>query len=230
MHLAGLLKNSFIDYPGKISCVLFTTGCNFICPYCHNADLARGEYPRRIAFSEAMDFLESRRGLLEGVVITGGEPTLLPGIGDLCLSARSMGYAVKLDTNGSRPRVLADILERGGVDYVAMDVKAPLTDYAPFCRLENIQAQLEESVRIIMKYAPDYEFRTTCVEPFINDETIQVIARSITGAARYALQSFNPHAECLDTAFNRDRPPIPPERMQRWQSLAEPFVGQCLVR
>jgi len=230
MRLAGLLKNSFIDYPGKISCVLFTTGCNFICPYCHNADLARGEYPRRIAVSEVMDFLETRRGLLDGVVITGGEPTLLPGIGDLCQSARSLGFAVKLDTNGSRPRILADILDRGWVDYLAMDVKAPLTDYAPFCRQTGIHTQLEASIRIIMQGAPDYEFRTTCVSPFVNADAVQAIARSIAGATRYVLQPFNPHAECLDPAFNRNHPTIPPEEMQQWRSLAEPFVQQCLVR
>jgi pyruvate formate lyase activating enzyme len=228
--LAGLLKNSFIDYPGKISCVLYTTGCNFICPYCHNADLARGEYPQRITVSEAMEFLETRRGLIDGVVITGGEPTLVPDIVDLCRAAGSLGYAVKLDTNGSRPRVLADILERNVVDYVAMDIKAPLDAYTPFCRHAGIRAELEDSIRIIMNTAPDYEFRTTCVAPFVNADAVPAMAQSIAGATRYVLQRFNTTAECLDPSFSRSRPSIPPETMQQWQTLAAPYVRHCLVR
>ena len=135
MILAGLQKNSFIDFPGKISCVLFTTGCNFICPYCHNADLARGEYPARFELAQVIDFLKSRRGMLEGVAITGGEPTLDGEIVDLCQAVKSLGYPVKLDTNGSRPAVLRGLLEQRLVDFVAMDIKAPLNDYAPFSQI-----------------------------------------------------------------------------------------------
>ena len=120
MILAGIQKNSFIDFPGKISCVLFTTGCNFICPYCHNARLARGEYPERFELAEAVDFLISRRGMLEGVVITGGEPTLDRGVVDLCRAVKSLGYPVKLDTNGSRPGLLRQLLAQHLVDYIAM--------------------------------------------------------------------------------------------------------------
>ena len=169
MILAGLQKNSFIDFPGRISCVMFITGCNFICPYCHNADLARGEYPQHIESAEAIDFLKSRQGMLEGVAITGGEPTLDRGIFDLCRAVKSLGYPLKLDTNGSRPEVLRQLLAQRLVDYIAMDIKAPLDDYHPFCRTPYIHERLTASIRIIMASAPAYEFRTTCAAPFINE-------------------------------------------------------------
>ncbi len=231
MILAGLQKNSFIDFPGKISCVLFVTGCNFICPYCHNADLARGDYPARIESTEAIDFLKSRRGMLEGVAITGGEPSLDSGLFDLCRSVKSLGYPVKLDTNGSRPGVLRRLLDQQLVDFIAMDIKAPLDDYHPFCRNHQIHERLAASIRTIMASAPAYEFRTTCAAPFVNEAGIETIAKTIAGAACYVLQPFNRRAVCLDPTFNhRQDPTIFPEAMQRFKSLAEPFVRRCLIR
>ncbi len=231
MILAGFQKNSFIDFPGKISCVLFITGCNFICPYCHNADLARGEYPARFESTAIMGFLKSRRGMLEGVAITGGEPTLDKGIFDLCRAIKALGYPVKLDTNGSRPEVLRQLVAQHLVDFIAMDIKAPLNDYAPFSRNPNIHDRLTASIRTIMESAPAYEFRTTCVAPFINEPTIEIIAKTIAGAACYVLQPFNHRAVSLDPGFNQGRDPaLSPEMMQRLKSLAEPSVGRCMIR
>ena len=231
MILAGFQKNSFIDYPGKISCVLFTTGCNFICPYCHNADLARGEYPARIESAEVIDFLKSRQGMLEGVAITGGEPTLDRGIFDLCRAVKSLGYPVKLDTNGSRPGVLRQLLAQHLVDFIAMDIKAPLNDYHPFGRNPKIHEQLTASIRTIMESAPAYEFRTTCAAPFVNETTVKTVAKTIAGAACYVLQPFNRRAVCLDPEFNhRQDPTIFPEMMQRLKAVAEPFVRRCMIR
>ena len=229
--LAGLQKNSFIDYPQKISCVLFVTGCNFICPYCHNADLARGDYPVRIDEDTVFSFLDSRRGLLEGVVITGGEPTLSGGIVELCGRIKELGFPIKLDTNGSRPAALAELLDRQQVDFVAMDVKAPLDRYAPFCSQPEITGRLGDSIRLIMQSAPAYEFRTTCVTPFIDEDAIIRIARTIEGADNYVLQSFNRHARCLDPTFNRDSDPaLSPESMEHLRDLAAPFVKRCTTR
>ncbi|MCB2146444.1 MAG: anaerobic ribonucleoside-triphosphate reductase activating protein [Deltaproteobacteria bacterium] len=231
MILAGLQKNSFIDFPGKISCVLFTTGCNFICPYCHNADLARGEYPARFELAQVIDFLESRRGMLEGVAITGGEPTLDSGVVDLCRAVKSLGYPVKLDTNGSRPAVLRGLLEQHLVDFIAMDIKAPLDDYHPFSRTPGIHERLTASIRLIMESAPAYEFRTTCAAPFVSETTIETIARTIEGAACYVLQPFNRRAACLDPEFNqRQDPTIFAEEMKRLMALAQPFVRRCIIR
>lgn len=231
MVLAGLQKNSFIDYPGKISCVLFTTGCNFICPYCHNADLARGEYPLRIESTEAMAFLRSRRGMLDGVTITGGEPTLDKGLADLCRAIKALGYPIKLDTNGSRPDILRRLLEQQLVDFVAMDIKAPLDEYRPFSKNPLIHERLTASIRLIMENAPAYEFRTTCAAPFINRTLVETIARTIEGAACYVLQTFNRRAECLDPEFNRRQDPtLSADQMLGLKALATPFVGRCIIR
>ena len=230
MLLAGLQKNSFIDYPGKISCVLFTTGCNFVCPYCHNADLARGEYPQQLGLDEITAFLRSRQGMLQGVVITGGEPTLHSWVVDLCEVIKSLDYPVKLDTNGSRPAVLDRLLQNKLVDFVAMDIKASLEAYDPFCRLPRIQEALSESIRRIMESAPDYEFRTTCVKPIVNEETIGNIAGIIRGARIYALQGYH-ESEVLHPEFFQDvNPRYDEEEMMALKAVADPWVQECLVR
>ncbi len=231
MILAGLQKNSFIDFPGKISCVLFTTGCNFICPYCHNPDLAQGEYPARFETTEVLAFLKSRQGMLEGVTITGGEPTLDRGIFDLCRAVKSLGYPVKLDTNGSRPGVIRQLLDQQLVDFVAMDIKAPLDSYGHFCPNPKIHERLAASIRMIMKSTTACEFRTTCAKPFVNAAVVETIAKTIEGAACYVLQPFNRRAVCLDPEFNhRQDPTIFADEMQRLKVLAEPFVDRCIIR
>ncbi len=231
MFLAGLQKNSFIDYPGKISCVFFLTGCNFTCPYCHNAELARGEYPVRISMDEATAFLTDRKGMLEGVTITGGEPTLEKGLEDICRSVKALGYPVKLDTNGGRPDVVRNLLGQKLVDFVAMDIKAPLSAYRPFSRHPDIEARLTESIRLIMADAPAYEFRTTCAAPFIDADAVKTIAKTVAGARRFVLQPFNQRAECLEPSFNRDKDPsLFPETMQQLKAIAEPFVEETIVR
>ena len=231
MFIAGLQKNSFIDFPGKISCVLFLTGCNFICPYCHNPELARGEYPQRIPLGEAIDFLAQRQGMLEGVTLTGGEPTLENGLVDLCQSIKALGYPIKLDTNGSRPDMLSELFDQHVLDFVAMDIKAPVDAYQSFSRHPHTQKRLTESIQLIMDRAPAYEFRTTCVSPFINAKAVNSIVRAIEGAAHYVLQPFNQRATCLDPEFGRKKDPtILPETMQHLKKLAEPFVLRCTIR
>ena len=232
MILAGLQKNSFIDYPGKIACVLFTTGCNFTCPYCHNPALARGEYPMRIEPETIMAFLQSRKGMLEGVTITGGEPTLHRGdLPDLCKAIKAMGYPVKMDTNGSRPEVLEALLHRHLVDFVAMDIKAPLGAYGPFCPDPDVGKRLSESIRLIRSFAPSYEFRTTCVAPFIDSKAVVAISETIKGAERYVLQPFNSRGVCLDPEFGRRHDPaVDGETMEKWKALILPNVQNCTIR
>jgi len=137
MRFAGLQKNSLIDYPGKISCVLFLSGCNFDCPYCHNPDLVRGTLPQPAYLDEKMvyDFLERSKAFLEGVVISGGEPTLKKDLIPLCEKIKQIGYSVKLDTNGSQPQVMKRLIDEGLVDYVAMDIKTYPFHYSPLITL-----------------------------------------------------------------------------------------------
>ena len=171
MFLGGLQKNSLIDYPGKVSCVLFTSGCNFRCPYCHNPSLVvsveKGK-KEHIEEKAAMDFLHRRRGLLDGVVISGGEPTLHGDLFGLCRKIKQMGYPIKLDTNGSRPEMLTALIGEDLVDYIAMDIKTLPEYYGRYIKKGFDPQPLLSSIRLIMKSEKPYEFRTTCVNPIID--------------------------------------------------------------
>jgi len=200
MHIGGLLKNSMIDYPGKLSCGIFLAGCNFDCPYCHNPDLVEGCAGRSAEFNPGniYRFIENRKGFLDGVVISGGEPTLQEDLFDLCRRIKNMGFPVKLDTNGSRPRVIKRLIDEGLVDYIAMDLKTDPRWYATYIKANCNAAAILSSVEIIMESAIAYEFRTTCVKPIVTPTVIENISRLIKGASLYALQRFhknpNPHA------------------------------------
>lgn len=232
MVIGGLQKHSLIDYPGKMSCVLFLAGCNFDCPYCHNPDLARGCPSCGTCLSKeyVFDFLERRRGLLDAVVVSGGEPTLSPDLAPVCERIREMGYPVKLDTNGSRPAVLKKLLDRGLVDYVAMDLKTSPLHYGLLTREACTPSEILTSIRLIIDRCEAYEFRTTCVRPLVSDGIIESIAKVVHGARRYVLQRFHP-AEVLHPEFFEDEnPAFDDADLLRFQALAAPWVEECLVR
>jgi pyruvate formate lyase activating enzyme len=232
MVIGGIQKNSFIDFPGRISCVLFLSGCNFHCPYCHNPDLARGLAGGAAAedIDQVHAFLASRRSLLEGVVISGGEPTLHADIHALCESVRALGYPVKLDTNGSRPDVLRELLANGLVDYIAMDIKTAPQCYAPVFQSAGSPAAICRSIEIIMDAAPAYEFRTTCVRPIIDEAVIAVIARTIAGADRYVLQHFENQRLLAPSFFAHTDPAIGPRRLLGMKAVAQRWVKRCSIR
>jgi len=232
MFFGGLQKNSLIDYPGKVSCVLFLSGCNFSCPYCHNADLARGtpNPADRIELETALDFLEKRRGMLEGVVLSGGEPTLEKRLEEICKRIRDLGYPIKLDTNGSRPDTLERLFQTGCIDYVAMDVKAPPALYTPDITPHKVAAAIEASIALIMSTGLDYEFRTTCASPFAGPDNIGAIARCIRGARKYVLQAFNP-ANVLNPQFFEHHQHHPDSaRLEKIRKVIAPLVETCSIR
>jgi len=232
MIFGGLQKSSLIDYPGEISCVLFTTGCNFSCPYCHNPQLARGCMDDATAFDEqtAYDFLERRKGFLEGVVISGGEPTLQDDLAAVCEKIKQMGYPVKLDTNGSRPQVLKRLLNDALVDYIAMDIKTDPFSYNPLIQKDFNPSSLLESIHLVMTSTVEYEFKTTCIKPLVDATVIENISRLISGAPLYALQQFQPaDVLCPDFFQQNDRCYNEPELLSL-KAIAQPWVGECLVR
>ena len=232
MIVGGLQKHSMIDYPGKVSCVCFLTGCNFDCPYCHNPHLVRGDLARLDPMDEGgfYRFLEARRGLLDGVVVSGGEPTLDGELIPLCRRIKAMGYPVKLDTNGSRPDVIKSLMDEGLVDYIAMDIKTDPCLYPLFIKREFDPASLLSSIRMIMEWGLDYEFRTTCVKPLVHSQVVKDIARIIEGAKLYALQSFRDKDLLHPEFFQGVKAGYDEEEMMSLRSIAEPWVKRCVLR
>lgn len=194
MRIGGLQKYSLIDYPPLISCVVFTAGCNFHCPYCHNPELvAPGGTDQMLTGKEIISFLDRRKKFLDGVVISGGEPTLQPDLVDLCSEIKSIGLSLKIDTNGSRPGVIKDLIKRGLPDYIAMDVKTSPENY-PFLLTDSVEpSAISESISIILDSGISHEFRTTCVKPFTDEPIIRKIAGLIRGADLHAIQ--RPHMQ-----------------------------------
>ena len=171
MMISGLQKMTLLDYPGKVACTVFLQGCNFRCPFCHNSDLLGKDALQTIPVEELMAFLRKRVGLLDAVCVTGGEPTLQPGLEDLLADIKALGYLVKLDTNGNRPQVLKALVEKGLVDYVAMDIKNSPSRYGQTAGVPGMTlTQLEESIRYLLAGNVDYEFRTTVADE-LHDKT-----------------------------------------------------------
>lgn len=190
MQIGGVQKTSLLDYPDKISAIVFTQGCNFRCGYCHNPELIVMKKEPAWTTAGFFEFLNSRKGKLDGVVITGGEPCMQRGLVDFIKQIKDLGFLVKLDTNGTLPEVLKEALPF--VDYVAMDIKAPLYKYPEIVNLNLNPENIKKSINIIMSGCVDYEFRTTVVKEQLVFEDFDKIADLIKGAGRYYLQKFVP--------------------------------------
>ena len=191
MKIGGIQKCSLIDFPGHIATVLFTQGCPWRCSYCHNRSLVEPKhFSRTIAEGEVFAFLEKRKGQLDGVVVTGGEPTLHRDLPRFLKEIKSLGYALKLDTNGCHPQALRKVLDEHSIDYVAMDLKAPLERYKHTVRAPVDRSAVMTSVEIILNSGIEHEFRTTVVPGLHTGEDILAIARLIAGAERYFLQPY----------------------------------------
>ncbi len=227
MQIGGLQKTSLIDYPGKVSCIVWTIGCNFRCPWCYNKSLVFGT-AEQITEREIFDFLEKRKNLLDGVAITGGEPTMQPDLPDFIRRVKSMGYLVKLDTNGSNPDVIEKLIHERLVDYIAMDVKAPLKRYQEVTKSDIETNKIKQSISLIMRSGIDYEFRTTVVPGLVGKDDVVAIVKLIKGAKRYYLQRYF-KAETLDDAYSNLKPPKRKD-VQEMCEAAKPYVKECGIR
>ena len=234
MRIGGFQKNSLIDFPGNIACVVFTSGCNFICPYCHNPDLAAGPVQGAGSLYDTdriFSFLEKRKGQLTGVAITGGEPTLQPDLVEFCHQVRSMGYKIKLDSNGTRPHILESLLDKQLIDYLAMDIKTSLANYPLVIKGNFDVDKIRESIELIKINAPAYEFRTTCARPFITKEIMADIAVMINGAQRYVLQKCSQNVQVLDPGFLKDENHFfSPEEMQDLKAIVQGAAKTIAMR
>lgn len=232
MPIAGLQKTTLIDYPGKVACTVFFSGCNFICPYCHNPDLAAGRLPAGGGFriDALLSFLEERRGFLDAVVFSGGEPTLAPELMDLCREIKGLGFSIKLDTNGSRPSMLSRLIEKGLIDYTAMDLKTLPDRYHPHISPQPCAPVIEASIRFLGQSGAAHEFRTTCALPFVDGPLVAAMGRHIQGAPLWALQSLQT-ATMLNPGFSETPlTPLSPSEMAALQAIAAPFVERCILR
>lgn len=228
MKISGLNKLTLLDYPKHTACTVFTAGCNFRCPFCHNASLVLAPSTQpEISQEEFFAFLKKRTKILEGVAITGGEPTLMPDLANFISKIKDLGFDVKLDTNGMRPDVVSSLIDRDLVDYFAMDVKNSPERYGETVGLNEIDlAPIRESINIIITRARDYEFRTTVSPELHSLSDVQKIGEMIKGARRAFLQAYKDSGDVIDARFSTPSADI----MQEYKSVLSQFVGEVGIR
>ncbi|MBR5613691.1 MAG: anaerobic ribonucleoside-triphosphate reductase activating protein [Clostridia bacterium] len=191
MKICGLMKLTLLDFPGKVACTVFLGGCNLRCPFCHNAELAFGCCGDEISEEDFFAFLQKRKGVLDGVCVSGGEPLINSEIITLLNKIKSMGYSVKLDTNGCYPQKLKEVIDADACDYIAMDIKNSIAEYAKSVGIEDFDAAaIKKSIELIMNSGIRYEFRTTVVKGLHTAQSINELSQLIKGAERYFIQAF----------------------------------------
>ena len=227
MKIQGLEKLSMVDYDGYAACTVFLSGCNLRCPFCQNAVLVEGALPEFISEEDFFAFLEKRRGLLDAVAITGGEPTLRPDLPDFCKKVKAAGYRVKLDSNGTRPEVLKKLVAEGLVDYIAMDVKCPPADYPDLMGCdEKDLAAIKESIAFLITAPLPYEFRTTLVDELHDERSIKSLGEFIKGAKQLWLQKFVDRGGCLTDGLHE----VPYETAEGYAKILRETVMQVGLR
>lgn len=233
IEIKSFIKNSLLDWDGKIVSVIYLGGCPFRCPFCHNTDLViNPQNLKTIEFEETANYLKQNKIFVDGVCVTGGEPCLYEGLPEFLNRFKSLGVLVKLDTNGFYPERLKEIINSNLADYIAMDIKAPLVEekYSQACGIKNseLMSNVKNSINIIMNSPVDYEFRITVVPTLHSKEEILEVAKNVSGARKLALQNFLNH-ETLDPEFKN----IKPYSIKQLQDMAEDagnYVEKCVVR
>lgn len=229
MRVCGFQKLTLLDYPGKVACTVFTGGCNLRCPFCHNAPLVTGaQGVEDIPKGELFAFLEKRRGVLDGVCVTGGEPLLHPDLADFLRHIRALGYSVKLDTNGTFPGRLRELVSQNLVDYVAMDVKTAPPRYAQAVGVPGFDVSpVRESMQFLLSGRVEYEFRTTVVKGLHDTETLRDAAKAIRGARRYFLQKF---VDSGDLVSGEGLSAFTDAEMKAFLAVVSPYVQLAALR
>lgn len=228
MRISGLQKLTLLDYPGLVACTVFLPGCNLRCPFCHNASLV---LPERLAPSQLTEeaffaFLQSRTGKLDGVCVTGGEPTLQADLARLLRGIRDLGFRVKLDTNGTQPQVLRQLLDEGLPDYVAMDIKNSPDRYAQTCGGVDVLDRVRESAALLMGSGIDYEFRTTAVTPLHTPPDLAAIGQWLAGAKAYYIQKFVDSGDLLSSGLSA----LSDEEMEALLHAVTPYIPNSRLR
>ncbi len=231
IEIGGLQKLTLIDYPGRVAATVFLIGCNFRCPFCYSGELVLPERIKkqpRISEKDYFDFLKERKELLEGVVICGGEPTIHKELPDFCKKIKDLGFLVKLDTNGSNPKMLEKLIDEKLINYVAMDLKAPKTKYSQAAGVEVDTKKIQKSIDILKEEKIDYEFRSTIVPTIHAKEDVIKMAKWIKGAKKYYLQNFRPE-KTINPKFEKIKS-YPQEFLVSIQKVISPFFEVCQIR
>lgn len=228
MKICGFQKTTLLDYPEHLAASVFTGGCNFRCPFCHNGDLVlEGGGSESIAVEEILEYLDRRRGILEGICITGGEPSIQKGLEDFIKSVREMGYLVKLDTNGYYPQVLWELLNKGLLDYVAMDIKGSRRGYEAAAGIRGLElARIEESIGILKSNATLYEFRTTVVKGIHVREDFEEIGSWLEGCRAYYLQGYRESENVICPGFGS----FSREELEDFCTIAGKYIDKVYLR
>ena len=231
MQIGGITKSSLIDYPKKISAVIFLIGCNFNCPYCHNPELVISNIIETIDINTIYSYIKKRKGLLDGVVITGGEPTLHKKLPEFIKNIKDMGYLIKLDTNGSNPNMVEELIENKLVDYIAMDIKAPFDEYNNIITKEINIENVKKTFKLLVQNKVDYEFRTTVVSNLLNYESfvkINEIFKKEGKIKKYCLQRFKKSKHLNEFYLNAKT--LTDEEFEKVSLLFKNTVEEFMVR
>lgn len=227
MDFVGIEKLSLVDYDGKISCILFTEKCNFRCPFCHNAPLVIGENNKAIPFDDILKYLKLRIHILDGVVISGGEPTLMPDLIEKLIAIKKLGYPIKLDTNGTNPKLVKHLITNKLIDYVAMDIKNSQKEYAKTVGLNSLNFDaIKESIDYLKENHVPYEFRTTLVDELHSETSIRELGELIEGANILVLQKFVASETCIKQNLH----PVSEEVAKKYQSILEKYIKTVKLR
>jgi len=247
MQIAAIQKLTLLDFPGKTACTVFTPGCNFRCGYCHNPELVLPEKIKKLELipeEKFFEFLDKRKGLLDGVCVTGGEPTLQKDLPDFLKKIRKRGFLVKLDTNGSSPEVLEKLLHARLLDYIAMDVKASVLRsstslgatedkspgaYEKLTGMKGVDKKIQASKKLIEQSGVPYEFRTTLVREIHDEKEFKKILEFVKGTERFFLQNFQTRGGCLDSKFEKLHG-FKKDELEKMCEAAKGFVKECRVR
>lgn len=228
MIFGGFEKFTLIDYPGKIACMVYTIGCNFRCPYCHNPELVDETVENRFSEKEILSFLDTRKNILDGLVITGGEPTMHKDLPRFIRAVKKRGFLVKLDSNGTNPKMLEYLIKNKLVDYIAMDIKSPFDKYHKTVARPVDLSSIKKSVKLLMISSVPYEFRTTLVKALVSPEDLLEIGKQIKGAKNYFLQKFIP-TKILNPQFLR-KATYNDQELKILQKKLSSYVQYCGIR
>lgn len=228
MKIKGLEKVTLIDYPEKVACSIFIFGCNFRCPYCHNPELVVDDGMPEIKENEILQFLEERKSFIDGVCVSGGEPTLNENLPDFLKKIKDIGFSVKLDTNGTNPGMLEQLINAKLVDYIAMDIKSPLEKYEKVVRAEVDLEKIKKSVETIKNSGLEYEFRMTVPPGFFDESDFLKIGKWLNGSKRFYLQQFR-GIKTLDKKFVGKKP-VSKEELEKFCNILKPFFKYCEIR